>query len=448
MERMKGLYRRLNLSEHALFMMSFVFLMLARYFVPTTSYFLITVVMLPWSMGLAHTAFRNRRIDRTTPNLLLLSSVVIFTALTLIQTENNFSNYIVLWYLIAYATAVMHPPVPMDTGRLHAELHGIGLIFLLSLTPLSLLALKFIFTGDAPSLLGVQVGPVPGRPDLHRLGLFSYPNITAVVLNCAILFGLYLFIRHRQRAIRALLVAAIAILLLALIHTQSRVGIVALSVALGAVVFRWAYLKRAGQRWRIAVALLLWAAISVGMSYFLSLMVDVTMRAVIFLTNNEFLIENYLNRFSSENLFDVGSTGRKDIWLGTLCYLRDHLRYLAVGMGPVDVTEIIGEFYPRVGEVVNLHNSLLESLVRGGLPHFTCTLGFLAFLIRPALKLLTAPSTEETRGLFLIPLLVGMLFIMGMAESILFCEARLSNLLFFYGCGLLLHYGNDCPCSR
>jgi cytochrome b561 len=62
-------------------------------------------------------------------------------------------------------------------------------------------------------------------------------------------------------------------------------------------------------------------------------------------------------------------------------------------------------------------------------------LGYLCLLVRPAVGLLTAEEDDESRGLFVMPLIIGAMLLMSLTESMLFVHNCMANGVFFLACG-------------
>jgi len=235
--------------------------------------------------------------------------------------------------------------------------------------------------------------------------------------------------------------AALIPFVLTLAHTQSRACFIALGAAVGAMVFRFVWLKLAGKGKLLAAAAGL-AAAAAGMMtvvYGLSAIVSIDLRIAMKTSGLETLRTGGATRAETEGTFNVLSTGRDNIWRLTWEFLRAKPEYLVIGMGPGDIIGTMAETVPDISFYAHLHNSFVEALVRGGLPYLLCVLGFLGTMVGPALRTLTAPTTDRNRGLFVMPMLVGALLLIGLMESILFCETRMGNMMFFFGCGCLTY---------
>lgn len=361
--------------------------------------------------------------------------------------------------------------VPTDMDPRHLRREGFLLCLLAVVLILSYLgpAVATVFIGRPiqaawmPSKLGIQTAGAYG----DRIWAFMHPNSTAICAAIGIFCALYCM-RTRRRWLKALLTVAALIDLMALAHSQSRTGSLVLGLGLGAVVFRRVFLLLAGKRWRVPVGLGVWA---------------LTLALVILLTSGVYVADVYvaahlgasaetnlldslrenaadkragetletefrddptkvaddlmIPRTLSAGMLNVFSNGRGIIWRECLDYLIHNPRDMLFGMGSADIIERMKAYNPDRYHAQYLHSGFLDVLARGGVFMLIALLGMLCTLVRPTARTLLATDDADPRG-YMFAVMTGSLLMLPLVESLLFTDASLYNLLFFYAVGRVM----------
>ena len=312
-----------------------------------------------------------------------------------------------------------------------------------------------------PSRLGIQT---PGLV-ADRLWALMHPNSTGICAATGILCTLYCLHAPWRRGIKVLLALIIVADVMALAHSQSRTAGIALGLGLGAVVFRAVWLKRANRPRRMLLGLAAW-----GLTLVMTLLlvtgvftVDVLAASRLSAAAEPNLLESmkqnaeekkYVDRIEdviidgateiadgvmvprtmSAGFLDVFSNGRGAIWSNTVDYLIHHPADMLLGMGSDDIIDRMKAYNPERYPTQYLHNGFLEALARGGVFMLICLLGTLALLVKPAARALTAPAGADAGG-YMFAVLAGTMLLLPLVESLLFTDATVYNLLFFYAAG-------------
>lgn len=362
--------------------------------------------------------------------------------------------------------------VPMDMDPRHLRREGRLMCLLAAALILSYLApaVATVFIGRPlqaawmPGKLGIQTAGAYG----DRIWAFMHPNSTAICAGIGIFCALYCM-QTRRRWLKALLTAAALIDLMALAHSQSRTGSMMLGLGLGAIAFRRVFLSLAGKRWRIpaglgagAVALMLVILLTSGI-YVADVYVAAHLGASAETNLLESLMESAADKQAGETLetefrddptkvaddlmiprtlsagmLNVFSNGRGIIWRECLDYLIHNPRDMLFGMGSADILERMKAYNPDRYHAQYLHSGFLDVLARGGVFMLIALLGMLCTLFRPTLRtLLAAEDADDPRG-YLFAVLTGSLLLLPLVESLLFTDASIYNLLFFYAVGRVM----------
>lgn len=352
----------------------------------------------------------------------------------------NTEGMVVLLSMLMSWYAALFVVDKTDYANMQREIFSAGMIFIVCYMPFMLLAMLSLFTGRVIQLpfdqkpLGIQALGALGS----RFRVLCHTNITARVPVFNVLFSVYGIVTHKKKALRGFLVFAILLNLMILAHTQCRTCYIVLGVALGMIAFRAVYLAVGKKGVRFIAALLVLAVVVLGVMYGLDglLKLDIavarhTSRAV----QQEIEV-----RSNDTALFDTRMSGRNWIWESILRYLKDNSRYLITGMGSQSVTAVVGQTYEKVSAIAHTHSAYLNVLARGGILGLLLLMAFLIGLVPPAWRTLTASETKESRGLFILPVIVVACLGMGLTEIGLFIDPGYMNYLMMAAAGLMLHY--------
>lgn len=363
--------------------------------------------------------------------------------------------------------------VPEGTDDAHLRREGRLICLLVAGLWLTYLipAVATVFTGRPietdwlPSKLGIQM---PGLV-ADRIWALMHPNSTGICAATGILCMLYCLHAPWRRGLKVLLVLIIVADVMALAHSQSRTAEIALGMGLGAVAFRFVWLRRANRPRRMLLGLAAWGltlvltVILVSGVFTVDVFAAKRMSAAAESSLMEKMRQNaaekkYVDRIEdviideateiadgvmvprtmSAGLLDVFSNGRGVIWSNTVDYLVHHPADMLLGMGSDDIIERMKTYNPERYPAKYLHNGFLEVLARGGVFMLIFLLGTLALLVRPAARALTTPAGADAGG-YMFAVLAGTLLLLPLVESLLFTDATVYNLLFFYAAGRVMH---------
>lgn len=372
----------------------------------------------------------------------------------------------------ACGTMLVAGIIPEGTDEAHLRREGRMLCLLAAGLWLTYLvpAVATVFTGRPieadwlPSKLGIQMPGLVG----DRIWALMHPNSTgrcAVIGMLCAIYCLYAPWRRWQKALLWLIVVAD---LMALAHSQSRTAQIALGLGLGAMAFRAVWLKRADRPRRALMGAAAW-----GLTLVLTVLlvsgvftVDVFAASRMGAAAEPNLLESmkqnaeekkYVDRIEdvvvdeatkiadgvmvprtmSAGLFDVFSNGRGTIWSNGVDYLIHHPADMLLGMGSDDIIERMKAYNPERYPALHLHSGYLEVLARGGVFMLLCLLGTLGLLIKPTTRALVAPAGADAGG-YMFAVLVGTLLLLPLVETLLFTDASVYNLLFFYAAGRVM----------
>ena len=363
--------------------------------------------------------------------------------------------------------------VPEDADAAHLRREGMLLCLAVAVPGLVYLApaLATVFTGRPiraewlPSVVGIQAEGLVS----DRIWALMHPNKAAMLAVAGIFCALYVLRGTRRRWARALLAAMMVVDAMALAHCQSRTGDIALGVGLGALAFRGVWLRLAGKRGRAVAGLAAWAlalaltVLLVNGLYTADVLAATRLGAS---AENNFAerlreeaerkrAELEMDTSASDNpvevadgvvvsrtlaagFLDVFSNGRDEIWRAGADYLAHNPMDLLLGMGSGDIMERVNDYDPGHNNANHLHNSFLETLARGGAFMLIALIWALCLLARPAARMLTDAGGADP-GAPVFPVLIGVLLAISLVEALLFTDAAVYNLLFFYAAGRVMN---------
>ena len=419
----------------ALMLLTYGFL---GYIAVRMSYTFACVCLLPWALGMIYRHITCGEVRRSASFWLLCAMNAVFALTTLINRPDDLSWVNDYWSLLACSMLPMLVPSGTDRETLARQLLRLGTLFVICFLPLGILAMVSVFTGQPIHLPGrdTLVGIITSGEQKGRVSIFTHPNTAGRLAAFSALFAAYGFMQKRRLPARCFYGFALLVSLMTLAHTQSRTCFIALGAAAGALAFRAVWLRVKNLKIRISAGLIVAAVVLLAVVMGLSWLYDADTALLQHAApvSTEAAEPSHLD----DGEFAVFSNGRNDIWLGALKYLRNHPRYLLTGLGPVDMTQVMGQEFPEMAAHLNLHNSWLNCLARCGAIYLLLVLALMCTLVRPALRLLTRPDPGRL-GLFFAPAFVCMILCMSIPENMLFVTPGLGNLLFFWMSGSLLH---------
>ena len=401
------------------------------------SYAFACVCLLPWALGMTYRHIVCGEVRRSASFWLLCAMNAVFVVTTLINRPGDQGWLNDYWSQLACSMLPMLVPSGTDRETLARQLLRLGTLFVICFLPLGLIAMVSVFIGQPIRVPGLEspVGVVTSETLNGRVSFFTHPNTAGRLAAFSALFAAYGFMQKRQLPARIFYGFAMLVSLMTLAHTQSRTCFIALGAAAGALAFRAAWLRVKNRGLRIPAGLIAAGIVLVAVVMGLSGLYDADTALLRHPTPDAPETETASHLDDGE--FAVFSTGRDMIWLGALKYLRNHPRYLLTGLGPADMTQVMGQEFPEMLPHLNLHNTWLNCLARCGAIYLLLVLALVSTLIRPALRLLTRPDPARL-GLFFAPAFVCMILCMSVPENMLFVTPGLGNFMFFWMSGYLL----------
>lgn len=307
---------------------------------------------------------------------------------------------------------------------------------------LSLVGIWAAFTGTTiPSLRGASV--IGLDASFGRLRLFTYYTIVAEELCTTILMvGLAIVLTRRKWA-RAVWIAALVPIVIALALTDGRNGIICTGggIGLGGIALLWPRLaakwpgkKAALKRLSVAAAVLIVCVVVVyiavsgivpAFSAVQGLRAGRLPVAGALADSGDVLNGQNLHRGDSDLL-----NGRTNIWRAGVQVILDHPSVLLIGTSVAKVKDVYADYYDLAGiKFEHMHNILFQCLIEFGLLGFGLFVWFLVMLAKASWQALTSLTLPLWARLVPIPAIT--LIVGEMTE----CSAKLSyknpsNLIF------------------
>jgi teichuronic acid biosynthesis protein TuaE len=225
-----------------------------------------------------------------------------------------------------------------------------------------------LLVATAEGTLGLHLpSSVYGGQRIARFatGFFYNPNDLATYLAICLPFLLVGLFLTRRASLKALALLGLALSAYALVHTGSRVALVAIgfeTLLVMAVLFARGWVRHRGAIVVIGVALL------AGLAF---LAFNSSQSPVL----NQFRLANV-----SQEVGSASGSSRVRVTLLQLGW-RVALRYDLAGAGPGNAEDLIRQQPDRPGDLANLHNWWMEILVDGGLPGLVFYLLFFVGLL-------------------------------------------------------------------
>ena len=435
---MKALVNRLpKLPARTWLMLAMLFDLLLSNVMTRFAALAMLCVITPCAVALVIVEIVHRRIRWTAYECILAAISAFYTLAAIRNRAVSVSALCTLTFCLAAMMAIGIVPKDMSAADAKRETKALSLLLLAYIVPLATLAMISVFTG--------RPIPVPGESEFigiqalgrfgGRIRIFAHPNTTGSICLAAFVLAVFCLCDRPKRWVRALLWFSVAVLTLAIAHCQSRACNIAYGAAVGALAFRFVYLRGFGGKWRALLGLAVWAAALLAVLAAINGLFTLDVGIAKLLDSNA-RSGHAVSRALEQGAFDVFSNGRDEIWGNGIRYLTAHPADMLLGMGPGDIMERIRptstEFMMKV---MHLHNSFLETLARGGVPMLLGVLAMLVMLVRPCVTLLTAPAERENPGRHIYVVLIGVLLLLSMVEPYLFSRAREVNLIFFFAAG-------------
>ena len=399
-----------------------------------------SIFLLPAMLILAAFAMRDEGVKRDVPMLLGCAGVT-WAILAGLLNGRFFSTSNAIGYLSLMACWFFTPRLPRGTTaeQIDDEFTAIGLVYMTCYFPFLLVALYSLFSGRVIQTpvdvngLGLQTAGFLK----DRLRVLENVNICGRVMMMNILFSIYMLIRRKKKGIRIFSIFVLILNLIGITHVQSRGSTISFAIAIGVLAFRCVYLWVRRRGWRVAAGLAACAAaffLVIGFTIVL-LDVDIAIASKTAVVVNEDLTEQ--NTYVEQSgQFNVGSSGRVQIWKATLKYLKTHPKQLLLGLNSPSTMAEIAMDDEYVAETKHVHNVLLDCIVQLGLPYMLIVLAFLAYMAPKCWRVITQKRRDGS--CVFVALLVGLLTD-AMVEIMLFSRWEGYNTLFMLMCGYVLH---------
>lgn len=429
-------------SERSLNVLLYVFLIgVCSNIINDWSKSLLFFCLMPFQMCLVYRVIKNRKLHKT--GMFRIATVfLLWMFFTYLVNDRWYAEGLIVlqamlmcWYAALF--------VPEETGLqgIGRELFGIGMISIVCYLPFMLQAMLSVYTGKLmkvpfdPNPIGIQTaGNVA-----DRIRIMMHPNYTARFAVFNILFSVYGALTRKKKGFHIFLTFVILLNALILAHTQSRTCYITLGAALGMIAFRGVFLSVKKKGLRLAAAalalILVFFAIVYGMNGVLKLDVAAAKRTSG--ASQEQIV--YRDHNADVDMFEANMSSRDKIWKSALDYLKNNPKCLLVGIGSRKTNDVLGQ-ESNLLERYNVHSSYLNVLAHLGIPGVLMVILFLLMLVRPAWTALMLPGTAESRGLFMLPVLLVTLLLMGFTETGLFISADYMNYLLMVVAGLMLQY--------
>lgn len=357
------------------------------------------------------------------------------------------------WALLSQSVLIcslylLFVPKSHSKNDMRSEVFWLACLMVGLYLPLELLALLSVFTGKVfhlPLFTGV-VGITTAGSVSDRIRIFGNTNTVAIIAAMNVLLSIYAISASQKKHTKAFFIFAILVNYITLSHTLSRTSSIAFSAAVAALAFRNVFLQITKRKLRwiagIAAALAAFWIVLNGINGIYKTDILIAQRLTAKNVEVATEISEVTSRIDTQGQFNVNSSGRGDIWISTLKYMKNHPLILLFGQGQVDSIEWIGKEYPEISQYLNIHNSYLAAAFYCGVPFLICVLLFLGTLVPSAVRMLLRKEDCEERGNFVFPIMVGMILITGIGEELLFVKLSCPNFMLYLFCGYLLRFGS------
>lgn len=438
-------------------------MMYGRMVSETTALCLMGAVLFPWSIFLIGQKYTQEGFEKNATFRWVCAYLVLYILSAFMTVSAGLDWPITIQSALVCSGFMLFMPKHHTAEKIRNEIFWLGAISVCLYLPFELLGLVSFFTLKTihVPLISSTIKMLDGR-----VYLCGNTNTAAIISSMNVLFSVYAIHASKKKWAKAFFIFAIIINCITLSHTQSRTSGIAFSVAISAFAFRGVALriKQNKLRWiagAAAVAIAFFLVLN-GLNFVYRIDSSMARRLTdqpaakttsVSAESTESSAENtaapkenapapeLTSRIDQEGQFNLNSSGRGDIWISTLKYLKDHPTSLIFGVGQVNAISVVGEEYPHIAQYRNIHNSYLAAVFYCGVPFLICVLGFLCTLVPPAVRILLHSESAEERGNFMIPVMIGMILIIGVGEEQLFAKVSYSNFLLYIFAGYTLKLG-------
>ena len=286
------------------------------------------------------------------------------------------------------------------------------------------------------------------RSSDNRLNLVFGANTSASMLSISAMAVLILFFCTKKKAAKVLLVLSLLVMLLPMCLTGSRTAMYTFSLALGGMsgiltVHKLSrrYSTAASLAAGIAVLLLVTAVLALILRKVTPLFNQVKENGLLVSAANAESTASGAKLLNSRGL--TGLNDRDTIWKAILQHLASHPLYFLTGVSMVNPMGGPNLLMTRPDFVPHAHNTLLQTLLVGGIPGLLLVITFLVFIGIRGIRLLRS-SPVLPRWLYLIPILVFAVWSGELVECfiILFRATTPMQAILFVCMGIISTYGS------
>lgn len=398
------------------------------------------VFLVPAMLIMAAFAMRDEGLKRDVPMLFGCAAVTwaVLAGLLngILYTEGNAIGYLALaacWFF------TLRLPRGMTDAQMEDEFIAVGVTYMVCYLPFLLVALYSLFSGRLiHTPLDYQALGLETAGFLKdRLRVLENQNVCGRNMLMCILFSIFLLIRRKKAGWRIFSIFVLVVNLMALTHTQSRNSILSLAIGIGVIAFRYVYMWIRRRGVRVIAGLAACAAaffLVVGITNVLfDADVAIARKTAVVIDEEMMQQDSYVERFGQ---FDPGSSGREWVWKITVEYLKTHPKQLLLGINSPNIMKEIGTVDSYVSGLQHVHNSLLDCVVRCGLPFLLIILAFLVYMVPKCWRVITKPGGDDGSQVYLA-MLVSLLAA-SMMEVMLFARWSPHNTMFMLMCGYVL----------
>lgn len=438
-----------KLEKRTWYVLALTFFLWSKLFATILTNAIGSFVMIPLGIIMLAFSIRKKRIGLNMCVKMLILSLAFLALANITSGQFEFGPWARLGTIMIFMLVAGTIPKDMDKDAARKERKIIATTFVCLMLPFFVLAIISVYTGSLFSVPGVvrYIGIQSIGNIEERIWILGHPNIAGRMGIGCMLFSIYCLHAYRSRWAKAFFAFAMVVFALGMIHTQSRTCNIMFAVLLGALSFRWVYIKLSGKAKGIIAGL----AVCIVVAVIAMLMVnaiyafDIEVASKLHPEYSEGVTGKM--RGGAHDALDAFDDGRDLIWKAGITYLKDNPSDLVFGMGTGSIMKKIvadtgAETWDYAGTAAHLHNSYLEALARGGILFVLCILVYLFALIKPCLMTLVDGDSERDRGAYIFPIMVAVLLLNGLMEEVLFTGTRPFSMFFYFAAGhTLFEYG-------
>ena len=400
--------------------------------------------ILPVQIGMSYVYIRDKAIHMGGVFKLVCVSLLWLLMSQMLVSNWSLGGMIRLWTMFGCWIFALFIPKKSTMEDLRKEIFAVGMVYIVCFLPFVLIALFSVFTGKLIYVpwdhtpLGVQEAGNFGT----RVRIMMNPNRIGVILLFNIFFSIFGIVNRKRFAWRAFFVFVIIVNLMAFCHVMSRTCIMGLAASFSLLGFRFVYQKLGKRKiLRIAAGLLACVLLFFAVIEVVELIYKTDVNVARRLNGVNRTIKS--TRLDSYGTFDATGTGRGEIWVGCIEFLKNNPLNAIIGFGEEDIMQLMMQDPEIIGvddSWHHVHSAYLDAVMRGGGVYLLMVLIFLVILIKPAWQLGMEKESAETKGMFVIPMFVVAMLVMSVSEIMIFVDRSHTNYMFMAMCGYILHY--------